>query len=120
MVSFVFQSSRALRSPRQQTAMGRFYSAHYSVSLPVPVVIIPAIRQEGKKKSSDIQVGRRYVSSLSQIHLYRYTVPGMPRDLYWRWIVHVAGVLRFAANVALCARDCNVNSFSTIIIKSFN
>lgn len=32
----------------------------------------------------------------------------------------VVGALRSTANVALCARDCNVNPFSTIIIKSFN
>lgn len=30
------------------------------------------------------------------------------------YIDDVIGVYRFAANVALCARDCNVNSFSTI------
>lgn len=72
------------------------------------------------KKSSDIQVGTRYVSSLSQMQL-KYIQYQTCRGIYIGvGIVDVAGVLRFAANVALCARDCNVNSFSTIIIKSFD
>lgn len=79
--------------------------AIYCVTGCAPVVINPAIRQEWKQfRYTQVQVGTWY--TYRRYRKCTFTVPDMPRDLYIG--VESLVCFGFAANVALCARDCNM------------